>query len=142
MAYCSESDLQARFGNEEIADLLDRDNDSSADTGALTSAQSDCDATIDGYISGRYDTPIDPVPTVIVNLASNIVRYILWGNRVPEEVRKRYEDSIKTLKDIQAGKFSLPADTTASESTGGIVYNDNYTRKFQMTDDNDTLADY
>ena len=55
----------------------------------------------------------------------------------------RYKDSIQTLKDIQAGKFSLPsADVVTSESTGGIVYNDGYTRRFQITDDNDTLADF
>ena len=142
MAYCSESDLQARFGAEEVADLLDLDNDANPDSNRLTSAQSDCDATIDGYISGRYDVPLVSVPTVIINLASNIVRFLLWGNGAPEEVRKRYDDSIKTLKDIQSGKFNLPLDTTTSESTGGITYNNNYTRKFQITDDNDTLADF
>jgi phage gp36-like protein len=142
MAYATEANLQSRFGTQEIADLLDRDNNSTADTNALSSAQEDTDAIIDGYISGRYDTPLDPVPNVIVNIAANIVRYTLWGNNAPEEVRKRYEDSIKTLKDIQSGKFSLPADTTASESTGGIIYSSTYTRKFQITDDNDTLSDF
>lgn len=143
MAYCSESDLQARFGTEEIADLLDRDNNSSADTNALSSAQSDADALIDGYISGRYSTPLSTVPNVIVNVACNLVRYTLYSNNAPEEVRNRYKDSIQTLKDIQAGKFSLPVDEVeTSESTGGIVYNDDYTRRFDMTDTNDTFDGY
>ncbi len=143
MAYCSQSDLEARFGVQEVADLLDLNNDSSADSGRLASAQSDADALIDGYISGRYDTPLSTVPNVIVNIACNLVRFTLSANNVPEEVQKRYDESIRILKDIAAGKFNLPVDeVSSSESTGGIVYNTNRTRLFESNDDTDTFDGY
>jgi phage gp36-like protein len=122
MAYCSESDLQARFGAEEVADLLDRNNDSSPDSDALSSAQGNADATIDGYLNGRYDLPLSPVPTLITDIACNIVRYTLWSNNAPDEVRKRYEDSIARLKDIAKGVISLPSTSTKPETAGGIEY--------------------
>lgn len=140
MAYCSQSDLEARFGAQEVADLLDLDNDSSADTNRLSSAQGDADALIDGYLSGRYDLPLDTVPAIIVNLACNIVRYLLCGNNAPEEVRKRYEDSLKQLKDISNGVISLPSTTTKPETAGGISYDEDAydNRVFTM----DTLSDF
>lgn len=122
MPYCTEANLQARFGEQEIADLLDRDNDDSADTGALASAQTDCDALINGYLAAKYTTPLDPIPDIVVGIACNVVRYILWGNGAPEEVRKRYEDSLKQLKDISNGVITLPSTSVVLETAGGIEY--------------------
>ena len=125
MAYCTEADLKARFGDQEIDDLLDRDNDSSADTNALASAQADCDAQIDGYLAALYETPLDPVPDLIVGIACNITRYILWGNNAPEEVRKRFEDARAQLRDIAKGIITLPSDQVSQlSSAGGIEYMD------------------
>jgi len=123
MSYCAESDLKARFGEQEIDDLLDRDNSGAADTNALASAQTDCDALINGYLAAKYTTPLDPIPDLIVGIACNVCRYILWGNRAPEEVRKRYEDSLKQLKDISNGVITLPSDQVEQlETAGGISY--------------------
>lgn len=123
MSYCAEADLKARFGDREVDDLLDRDQDDTADTNALTSAQADCDALIDGYLAAKYTTPLSPVPSIIVGIACNVVRYMLYGNNAPEEVRKRYEDSLKQLKDISNGVITLPSDSvTQLETAGGIEY--------------------
>jgi phage gp36-like protein len=140
MAYCSESDLKARFGDQEIDDLLDRDNDSSADTNALSSAQADCDAQIDGYLAAKYSTPLSPVPDIIVGIACNVVRYILWGNKAPEEVRKRYEDARAQLRDIARGVITLPSTSTQVETAGGIEYDEDAydNRVFTMS----TLEDF
>ena len=140
MAYCSEADLKARFGDTEIDDLLDRDNDSSADTNALASAQTDTDAQIDGYLAARYSTPLTTVPDLVVGIACNICRYILWGNNAPEEVRRRFEDSRTQLRDIAKGTITLPTDEiTPMTNGGGVSFVDTYDdRVFTMS----TLSDF
>lgn len=140
MSYCTEADLKARFGEQEIDDLLDRDNDSSADTNALASAQADSDAQIDGYLAAKYTTPLSPVPDIIVGIACNIVRYILWGNRAPEEVRKRFEDARSQLRDIARGTITLPSTSVQLETAGGIEYDEDAydNRVFTMS----TLSDF
>lgn len=123
MAYCTEAELVARFGDVEVADLLDRDNSGTADTNALASAQTDADALIDGYLAGRYSVPLASAPALIVGIAANLVRYILWGNNAPEEIRKRYDDSIARLKDLSAGKLTIPAESLAPlDDAGGVDY--------------------
>lgn len=123
MAYCSEAELQARFGAVEVADLLDRDNSGAADTNALSSAQADADALVDGYLAGRYVVPLETVPALILGISANLVRYILWGNNAPDEIRKRYEDSIARLKDIAAGKLNIPTEVLAASSdASGVEY--------------------
>ncbi len=48
---------------------------------------------------------------------------MLYKDKTNEEVRKRYEDSLKQLKDIANGLITLPADqVTQLESAGGIEY--------------------
>lgn len=123
MAYCAKADLVKRFGDREISDLLDRDNDGAEDTRALESAISDADALIDGYLSARYAVPLSSVPALIVSISCDLTRYKLWDDRAPEEVRKRYQDALSQLRDISKGVLSLPStSTTASSDLGGIEY--------------------
>lgn len=140
MAYCSEANLKARFGDQEVDDLLDRDNNDTADTNALASAQTDTDAMIDGYLAARYTTPLTTVPDLIVGIACNVCRYLLWGNNAPEEVRKRYEDSLKQLKDISNGVITLPTDeiTTMSTASGVSYVDTSETRIFTLS----SLSDF
>ena len=123
MAYCSQAELEARFGSDEVADLLDRDNSGAADTGALASAQADADALVDGYLAGRYSVPLASPPVIIVGIAASLVRFNLWGNNAPDEVRKRYDDAVARLKDIAAGRLVIPADVLEpTDDAGGIDY--------------------
>lgn len=124
MAYCTKADLIQRFGQREIDDLLDRDNNSTEDSNTLAATIADADALIDGYLGSRYATPLTTVPALVVGLSCNITRFLLWDDNAPEEVRKRYDDSIGQLKDIARGLLTLPATVTVSETnpTGGVDY--------------------
>lgn len=137
MAYTTRSDLVHHFGEREIADLLDRDNNGVEDTGVLNHVIADSAAIIDGYLASRYSVPLDPVPQLIESICCDIVRYKLWDDRAPEEVRKRYEDRIKQLRDLANGVMSLPSTTTTAESGGSVDYAANE-RIFTM----DSLADF
>jgi phage gp36-like protein len=138
MPYCTRDILQANFGTIEISDLLDRDNDGGDDDDTLGNAIAYADAMVDGYLAARYVVPLaDPTPKLIENIAADIVRYQLWGNNSPDELRKRYEDAIARLKDIMAGKLQLPGAAAPESGASGIEYVET-SRIFTM----DTLSDF
>ena len=139
MAYCTKADLIQRFGQREIDDLLDRDNNSTEDFNTLAATIADADALIDGYIGSRYAVPLASVPALVVGLSCNITRFLLWDDNAPDEVRKRYDDSMAQLKDIARGLITLPATVAPSETnpTGGVDYEANE-RAFTM----DSLAGF
>jgi len=124
MAYCTRANLVDRFDETEIADLLDGNNDGQDDPQKLPSRVQDADALIDGYLGTQYAVPITgTVPQAIVFIACDIVRYLLWDQRAPEEVRNRYNDAVARLKDYARGIMILPElDKPATNTTGGVDY--------------------
>lgn len=124
MTYCTRGDLVQRFGDREIADLLDRNSDGQDDQQALVSRVADADALIDGYLGAKYAVPITgDIPQAIKLIACDIVRYLLWDDRAPEEVRRRYEDAVNRLKDYARGIMVLPELPAAPTNTsGGVDY--------------------
>lgn len=138
MSYTSRGELVHHFGEEEIAGLLDRDNDDTEDSGVLTHILSQTDSVIDGYLAALYETPLSPVPQLISCIAGDIARFYLYSNNVPEVVQKRYDDAIKQLKDIAKGLITLPSSqVTKLETAGGVEYVETE-RVFTMT----TLSDF
>jgi phage gp36-like protein len=123
MAYCSRVDLVQRFGESEISDLLDRNNDSADDDQALSATTADADALIDGYLGSRYSTPLATVPNAIRAISCDITRYLLWDDNAPTEVRTRYEDALARLKDYAKGFMVLPNVPPAETNpSGGIDF--------------------
>lgn len=139
MAYCTRGDLVQRFGEREIADLLDRNTDGQDDQQALSSRVQDADALIDGYLGAKYAVPIiGSIPQAIKLIACDIVRYLLWDDRAPDEVRKRYEDAVNRLKDYARGIMVLPdLEPAPTNTSGGVDY---YAEERVFT--RDTLAGF
>lgn len=150
MSYLTASDLLTRFGAEELAQVADRGTPrlvtvellnaavagasmsgwSAADVEAvgkamanITQAIEDAQSAIEGYLSGRYGSPLATVPAVVKRLASDIARYYLYDDHAPETVQKRYDAAIAFFRDVSAGKVSLGAEaaTPAASSSGGVV---------------------
>jgi len=65
------------------------------------------DSLIDGYVGATYTLPLPSTPPLLVDLACDIVRYRLQGDQVPDQVRARYDDAIKLLRQIRAGDLKL-----------------------------------
>lgn len=122
MPYVVRADLDQRFGASEIDQLLDRNNDATEDSGALDTAIADTDALIDGYLAALYTLPVVLIPALLKAIACDIVRFKLWDDNAPTEVRKRYEDALKQLKDIANGLIKLPIDAVTSTNETGISY--------------------
>jgi len=113
MTYASQTDLEERFGVNEVLQLSDRENTGSIVVAVVTRARADADAEIDTYLASRYALPLSSVPAVLVRVAADMARYYLHDNRATEEVKARYDAAIRWLKSISSGAATLGLDTAA-----------------------------
>lgn len=130
--YITEAQFESRFGQREYADLL------SAGHG-YAHAENDAASLIDGYLASRYTLPLTSVPDIVTGWAGDITRFKLWDQAAPEEVRKRYEDAISQLRDLAAGRLSLPPDANGVAVSSGLAF-DGYASDRIFT--SDTLATF
>jgi len=96
------------------------------DETAISQVLDDTDEEINSLLSRRYKLPLETaVPRILNRVAISIAFYWLADrdNQATELVRKRYEDAIKTLKEIANGQRDLGLPTTEQpvEGTGGKV---------------------
>lgn len=98
--YATENDLLTRFagGTAQAGDE------------AIGLALADATALIDTYLCKRYTLPFVEVPNIITKLCVDLACYGLSSaaEYITEDIRKRYEDAIGTLKDIAKGVIDLP----------------------------------
>lgn len=148
MPYLLPSDLLTRFGAEELAQVADRDTPRlvsaellaaaaagtdmagwpAADVAAVDKAMAaigqaieDAQSAIDGYLSGRYGTPLPTPPAIVKRLACDMARYYLYDDHASETVQKRYDAAIAFFRDVAAGRVSLGGEAEAAPAAGGTV---------------------
>tara|TARA_R110001592_G_scaffold104697_1_gene294545 strand:- start:50780 stop:51199 length:420 start_codon:yes stop_codon:yes gene_type:complete len=114
--YCTQADLEARFGAQEILELTDRNADNVADAGVLENAIADAGAVIDTFVAKRYDLPLAEVPPALVKTACDIARYNLHGDLPTTTVAENFKYAMTFLRDIAAGKAVL--DIAGTEPAG------------------------
>lgn len=107
MPYCTQADLEARYGEEEIFQLADRDGSGVADPGVVETAIAAAGVEIDGYLAVKYALPLAAVPELVRQLACEIARYRLWKDMASERVRQDYEDAVRRLGRLASGGMSL-----------------------------------
>jgi len=125
MTYASQQDLIDRFGEQEIVQITDRTNSppSTIDATKVARALSDADTIINSYIASRYDTPVSPVPDVLVEKACAIARYKLYSDGAPDRVNTDYGDALKWLVQVSSGVVVLSGASSppAAQSISGTV---------------------
>jgi phage gp36-like protein len=162
MAYSTALQLIDQFGDEEIALICDegslvtgallRDAVTGADISGYTAEeqaavavvqariateQGLADGQIDSYLV-QYTLPLATVPPVLNAYSLDIVRYRLWDDKAPEEVRSRYEDALRWLRDVAKGLAGLGLDADDGETGPVERTHDEEDRIFTM----DTLQDF
>lgn len=107
MAYATAQDCRDRRGGRAVERLQDGNGSNKP----LERALDDASDEIDLYLGARHQLPLDPVPRVLKRLCVEIALYRAAADaaRLTDEARQRYEDAIRLLKDIEAGKASLGA---------------------------------
>jgi phage gp36-like protein len=109
MTYADVQDMVDKFGISEMISLSNIDNPAAVAVNdpIVLENLTDSSAEIDGYVSARYALPLPSVPGVLKSACLDMTRYRLDKNFQREDVRKRYEDWIRFLKDVSAGRASL-----------------------------------
>lgn len=139
MTYCTLDDLTDLFGEAEILQLTDRDQDGLPDAAYVAAVLADASAEMDAYLRVRYALPLSETPARLRAVACDIARFRLYPLAVPEAVRQRYEDSRLYLKDVAAGRAQLDLPTPpATASDTGAPASDAPDRQFTAT----TLAEF
>lgn len=140
MAYANRTDLARRFGEQEIASLEDPDNTGSGDVRVSTEALDDATEEVNSYVAVRYALPLPTVPAPLSRACCDVARFRLYKDRPTEEVKYRYERTIKWLEQLAAGKVLLtfepaltptqvedltkPATPVGVKYTGGVFNDD------------------
>jgi phage gp36-like protein len=98
-------DLYDAYPRTEIDRLLDKNNTGNPDDGTLAMAQQYADTKINSIIGNRVQALLaEPEKLTMVKFpAVALMRWFLYGTRVTDEVQRRADDAIATLKDIRAG---------------------------------------
>jgi phage gp36-like protein len=124
MGYASQTDLESRFGAEEILQLSDPAGSGVLDVVVISIALNDAQATVDGYLRAAYSLPLPNVPHELVRVTCDLARFYLYADRVTEVVQKRRDEAISWLKDVAANRTSLALDIAlaAPEKVGGVNF--------------------
>jgi phage gp36-like protein len=132
MAYADLAALQARYSQDAILLVADRDQDGVIDAGVIEQATADATAEIDGYVGALHRLPLASVPEVLVRLCCDITLYRLSADAGSgtEEKRKRYEDAVALLRRIASGEVSLGMPTPAEEETSGFAFFESQPKRF------------
>lgn len=105
--YCTVADLVSRYGEAEIRQLSDRKRTGDIDVVVVDMAIADAGAEIDGYLAGRYTLPLLQTPELLRLYACDIARYRLFEDGAYEQVTERYNNALRYLRDLAAGRMQL-----------------------------------
>ncbi len=144
MRYASPSDLVSRFGftsiaqvatperyavvSPELLKLTIEGGDTSAFTAeeveaadatieTITAALNDAADEIDFYLAPKYTLPFDPVPVMLIKLASDLARYNLYQAGASGEVKDRHKNAVRILEQLANGPLQLGVDSSNQELT-------------------------
>lgn len=119
MSYCSQADYEARFGEQELIQLTDREFLGVVDAAVLTEAQKFADSDIDKRLRMKgWQVPLTDVSEDIKAIALDFTRFYLFINEKPKEVQDAFDRRSSDLDKYVAGKIMLdignPNTTTAT----------------------------
>ena len=131
MAYCAYTDIISLISKDTLLQLCDDDNVGDIVVSPPNTAYSNivaaiakADAKIDSYIDSRYALPLATVPDQVRDASADLALCNLYYRRreldVPEGIERREKNVIAWLKDVQAGRASIP-DLTEEVSDRGYV---------------------
>lgn len=119
MAYCTIEDIRYAMDESDMIRFTDDDDVGIVNAQVVDKAVGDAGALVDAYLAARYAVPLDPVPDVVNGLACDIAVYKISSRRgiASDDVRKKFDDAVKFLREFADGKAVLPGATESA--TGG-----------------------
>ena len=112
--YLNQEGLVRRYSERALVLLTNSDDYSAGaiEVERLQQAIDEAESLANSYIERRHPVPIAPVPPTLRRMVGDICYYLLHGEQVTDEVRKRYEQAMSWLRDIGAGRALLESGAT------------------------------
>ncbi|MCL1861789.1 MAG: DUF1320 domain-containing protein [Proteobacteria bacterium] len=127
MPYCTLADLQLAIPAQTLVWLSDDDATATdINLPVVEEAIRQAVELVDGYLRGRYNLPLDPVPSIIKDMTVNLARHWLYarrpeGNDLPEAVTRTWKAAIQTLEAIRDNRITLGVPSGASAPEPGEI---------------------
>lgn len=121
MSYCTQADLEAAFGSDELLQRADRDDDGQVDTAVLDKALANADADINKRLRVRgWQLPLLIVSDDLRHIACDLTRFYLYDDKVPESIEKAFKRRLAELDAYVRGKLALDIGEPDTEGVGDI----------------------
>lgn len=127
MRYCSLTDLRLAIPAQTLI-WLSNDTAPATEVNAsvIGEAVRQAEELIDAHLRGRYQLPLDPVPTVVKDIAVNLARHWLYsrrpeGRELPDAVTRTYKSALQLLETIRDGRLTLGLPTGQAQPEPGEV---------------------
>ena len=126
MRYCTRADIGSAI--PEIT-LIQLSNDDPAaeqpNENVIGNGVRQAEELVEGYLRGRYNLPLDPVPTVLRDAVVYMARHWLYQRRpegvLPDAVKDSRKDTIKLLESIRDGVVTLGMPTGQATPEPGEI---------------------
>ncbi len=109
MTYCTQAQLEERYGGEMLKQLTDRSVPKLGviDADVVNRALADADAEIDGYLAVRYALPLSSTPPLLTDIALRVAIYKLHAKVMQDKIKADYELARADLLRIAKGDIVL-----------------------------------
>lgn len=127
MRYCSLDDLQLAIPPQTLVWLSNDDESATTvNAGVVEQAVAQAEELIDGFLRGRYNLPLSPVPTIVKDMTVNLARHWLYarrpeGNELPDAVVRTHKSAMSLLETIRDGKLTIGQPTGEALAEPGEV---------------------
>jgi phage gp36-like protein len=122
MRYCTRADIGNAIPEMTLVQLSNDDPAAmSPNENVIEDGVRQAEELVDGYLRGRYNLPLDPVPTVLRDAVVYLARHWLYQRRpegaLPDAVKDSRKDTINLLVSIRDGVVTLgmPSGQAAPE---------------------------
>ena len=135
MAYATIADMEQRLDPVALGQLTKQVVSSAEYNAAINAELEQASAVVDSYAGARYTLPLE-TSVRVTQITVDITAYELEKNRatVRETDRQAYEDAMKFLRDLSAGRAVLDQPAGADpQTTSAAVKVTDKTRAFSDT---------
>ncbi|RRW38514.1 gp436 family protein [Ectopseudomonas oleovorans] len=126
MHYCTRADIGKAIPELTLTQLSNDDPIAELpDESVIEDGVRQAEELVDGYLRGRYDLPLDPVPSVLRDAVVYLTRHWLYQRRpegaIPEAVKDSRKDTLKLLESIRDGVVTLGMPTGEAAPEPGKI---------------------
>ena len=122
MSYCTQADLEAAFGLDELLQLTDRDDDGLVDALVLAKALINADADINNRLRVKGWNVKPPASDDLRHIACDLTRFYLYGDKVPETIEKSFKRRLGELDAYVQNKLAFDIGEPQAEGVGDIDF--------------------